>query len=72
MIVAASLAPAALQRCEGQSDDNQAQATFVPHHFVRLSCMETGQSFQVRTPDKQWMQVTIPPGVKPRQKLVME
>eukprot|EP00392_Amoebophrya_sp_AT5.2_P002054 g2059.t1 len=30
-----------------------------------------GATFNVKTPDKQWMQVTVPLGAKPKQKLVM-
>ncbi|CAD7941729.1 unnamed protein product [Amoebophrya sp. A25] len=30
-----------------------------------------GSTFNVKTPDKQWMQVTVPPGARPKQKLVM-
>ncbi|CAD7956563.1 unnamed protein product [Amoebophrya sp. A120] len=30
-----------------------------------------GSTFNVKTPDKQWMQVTVPAGAKPKQKLVM-
>ena len=32
---------------------------------------KAGSTFTVKTPDGQWMQVTVPAGCKPKQKLVM-